>query len=82
MVYMNYTELMFQDLLIYCPKNVRENHNNFFYFGHGCETNFLVLAQTLIYVNIAMNHYLRFYEKHVESNKKKGNSCDIGYLLI
>ena len=48
-VYMNHTELMFQDLLfLYCTKNVPENNNNFFHFCHRGETHFLVLAQTLI----------------------------------
>ena len=48
-VYMDHTELIFQDLLLYCTKKVPENHNKFFHFRHGGETHFLVLAQTLIY---------------------------------
>ena len=49
-VYMDHTELIFQDLLLYCTKTVPENHNQFFHFCHGGETHFLVVAQTLIYV--------------------------------
>ena len=49
-VYMDHTELIFQDLLLYCTKKVAESHNQFFHFRHGGETHFLVLAQTLIYV--------------------------------
>ena len=49
-VYMDHTELIFQDLLLYCTKKVPENHNLFFHFRHGGETHFLVLAQTLIYI--------------------------------
>ena len=50
MVYMNHTELTFQDLLLYCSKKVPENHNNCFDFRHMVETHFLMLAQTLIYM--------------------------------
>ena len=52
MVFMNHTELMFQDLLLYCTKKVPKNHNHFFHFRHGGETHFLVLAQTLMYPNL------------------------------
>ena len=31
MVYMNHTELMFQDLILYCTKKVPKNHNDFFF---------------------------------------------------
>ena len=47
-VYMDHTELIFQDLLLYCTKKVPKNHNQLFHFRHGGETHFLVLAQTLI----------------------------------
>ena len=47
-VYMDHTELIFQDLLLYCTKKVSENQNQFFHFSNGGETHFLVLAQTLI----------------------------------
>ena len=47
-VYMDHTELIFQDLLLYGTKKVPENHNQFLHFRHGGETHFLVLAQTLI----------------------------------
>ena len=39
---------IFQDLIFYCTKKVPKNHNQFWYFRHGGETHFLVLAQTLI----------------------------------
>ena len=48
-VYMDHTELIFQDQLLYCIKKVTKNHKQFFHFRHGGETHFLVLAQTLIY---------------------------------
>ena len=48
LVYMDHTELIFQDLFLYCTKKVAENHNKFFHFRHEGETHFLVLAQTLI----------------------------------
>ena len=35
MVYMNHTELMFQDLLVYCTKKVPENHKDFSTFVTG-----------------------------------------------
>ena len=35
MVYMNHTELMLQDLLLYCTKKVPKNHNYFCHFRHG-----------------------------------------------
>jgi hypothetical protein len=47
-VYIDPTELIFQDLLLYGTKKVPENHNQFFHFRHGGETHFLVLAQTFI----------------------------------
>ena len=47
-VYMDHTELIIQDLLLYCAKKVQENHSQFFHFCHGGETHYLVLAQTLI----------------------------------
>ena len=53
-VYMDHMEPIFQDLLLYCTKKVTANHNNFFHFCHGSETNFLVLAPTLIY-NLIQN---------------------------
>ena len=31
MVYMNHTELIFQDILLYCTKEVQENQNQFFF---------------------------------------------------
>ena len=34
-VYMDHTERIFQDLLLYCTKKVAENHNQFFHFCHG-----------------------------------------------
>ena len=40
---------IFQDQIFYCTKKVSKNHNKFWYFRHGGETHFLVLAQTLIY---------------------------------
>ena len=39
-VYMDNTELIFQDILLYCTKKVAENHNQFIYFYHGGETHF------------------------------------------
>ena len=47
-VYMDHTELIIQDLLLYCTKKVAENHNKFFHFHHEGETHFLVLAETYI----------------------------------
>ena len=47
-VYMDHTELIFQDLLLYCTKKVPNNQNKVFHFCHGIETRFPVLAQTLI----------------------------------
>ena len=47
--YMIRPEFIFQDLFLYCTKKVPKNHNKFWYFRHGGETHFLVLAQTLIY---------------------------------
>ena len=52
-IYMDHTELFFQDLLLYCTKKVAKNHNQFVHFRHGGETHFLVLAQTLIYTMVA-----------------------------
>ena len=49
MCYIAHTELIFQNLLLYCIKKVTKNHDQFFRFRHGGETHFLVLAQTLIY---------------------------------
>ena len=34
-VYMDHTELIFQDLFFYCTKKVAENHNQFVRFHHG-----------------------------------------------
>ena len=64
MVYMNHTELMFQDLLLYCTNNVPENHNHFFHFHHGGETNFLVLAQTLIYILFSSSASICIFVSH------------------
>ena len=50
-VYMDHTELIFQDLLLHCTNKVAKNHNKFFHFCHGSETHFLVLAQNLIFTN-------------------------------
>ena len=47
-VYIDHTELIFQDLHLYGTKKVPKNHNQFFHFCHGGETHFLVLAQTFI----------------------------------
>ena len=55
-VYMDHTELIFQDILLYCTKKVLKNHNKFFHFRHGGETHFLVLAQTLIYCSPGACH--------------------------
>ena len=52
MVYMNHTELIFQNLLLYCTKKVQDNQNHFFHFVHGGETHFVVLAQTLIKIKV------------------------------
>ena len=49
-VYMDHTEPIFQDLLLYCTKKVPKNHNQYIHFCHEGETHFLMLAQTLIYV--------------------------------
>ena len=46
-VYMDHTELNFQDILLYCTNKVAENHNNLFHFCQGGEIYFLVLAQIL-----------------------------------
>ena len=54
-VYIDHTELIFQDLLLYGTKKVPENPNQFFHFCHGGETHFLVLAQTFIYMTINKN---------------------------
>ena len=43
MVYMNHTESIFQDLLLYCNKKVPDNHNHFFHFRHGGETHWSLI---------------------------------------
>ena len=48
MGYMNNTELIFQDLLLFCTKKIPKYHNQFVHFRHGGETYVLVLAQTLM----------------------------------
>ena len=40
---------IFQDLIFYRTKKVPKNSSQYWYFRHGGETHFLVLAQTLIY---------------------------------
>ena len=63
--YKNHTELIFQELLLYCTKMVAENHNHFFHFRHGGETHFLVLTQTLIYGSGCLIHvYQRLTYQH------------------
>ena len=52
---MNQMEHMFQDLPFYCTKKVPKKHNQFFHLCHGGGTHFLVLAQTLIYVDNEVN---------------------------
>ena len=47
-VFTDHTELIFQDLLLYCTQKVKENQNQSVHFRHRGETHFLVLAQTSI----------------------------------
>ena len=49
-VHMNHMEHMFQDLPFYCTKKDPKTHNHLFHFCHGGGTHFLLLAQTLIYI--------------------------------
>ena len=54
--YMICPKFIFQDLFLYCTKKVPEYHNQFWYFQHGGETHFLVLAQTLIQAYVMPYH--------------------------
>ena len=79
-VYMNHTELIFQDPLLYCTKEVAENHNKLFHFCHGGETHFLVLAQTLIYGSWPLLNSERF--QNVYNNFSERSQWSIGFRSI
>ena len=49
---------IFQDKIFYCTKKFPKNLNQFWYFRQGGETHFLVLAQTLIYVEPRGHHHV------------------------
>ena len=64
-VHMNHMKHMFQDLPFYCTKKVPKNHKHFFHFRQRAGTHFLVLGQTLIYVQILQEIFsLAFHLKH------------------
>ena len=53
MVYMNHTEPIFQDLLLYCTQKFPENHNNFFPFCHGVKhTSWCLLRPCFINLSL------------------------------
>ena len=80
MVYMNHTELIFQDILLCCTKKVPESHNIFFTIGTGpvrVETHFLMLAQNLIQRKEENWEYTRL-EKPEESVMSMMTNSEIG----
>ena len=53
MVYMNHTEPIFQDLLLYCTKKVPENHNHFFPLVTGVKHTTWCLLR-LCFINLSL----------------------------
>ena len=80
--------------IFYCTNQVPANHNQFWYFCHGDDTHFLVLARTLIYIefccrpnsqcklilNVLIFSNLKFFGKPIKicKSEKKGINMIFG----